>query len=172
MGGGAGLTLEPARDALLADARNRARQLIDQASAEATARIEQARRAGAEIVDRARAQGEAEGRISGAREEARESALARMEVLAAQRAAYEELRRRARAAVLALRDDPGYPELLERLAAACRNDLGERAQLETDPPDAGGVRATAGTRSVDYTLIALAERCIDALGPRLRRLWE
>ncbi len=95
-----------------------------------------------------------------------------MEVLATQRVAYEELRRRARTAVLALRDDPGYPELLERLAAACRRDLGEQAQLEIDPPEAGGVRARAGTRRVDYTLIALAERCVEELGPRLRRLWE
>jgi len=166
------LTLEPAREALLADARERARHLIEQANAEAAARIEEAHRAADELVGRARSQGEAEGRLSSAREEARESALARMEVLAAQRAAYEELRRRARVAVLALRDDPDYPELLERLAAACRNDLGERAQLETDALDAGGVRASAGTRSVDYTLITLAERCIDALGPRLQRLWE
>ena len=47
-----------------------------------------------------------------------------MAVLAARRELYDELRRRARTAVLSLRDEPGYQELLERLAAAARRDLG------------------------------------------------
>ena len=56
-----------------------------------------------------------------------------MTVLAAQRESYDELRRRARAAVLALRDEADYPELLERLAAAARRDLGDDAQLRDRP---------------------------------------
>ncbi len=73
--------------------------------------------------------------------------------------------------MLALRSAPGYDELLDRLAAAARRDLGDDASVERDPPDAGGVRAQAGTRSVDYTLPALAARWIDELGSSVRRLW-
>jgi hypothetical protein len=95
-----------------------------------------------------------------------------MEVLAAQRESYDELHRRARAAALALRDEPGYDELLARLAAAVRRDLREDAELEVDPPDGGGVRGRAGSRRADYTLTALADRCVDDLGPALARLWS
>jgi hypothetical protein len=95
-----------------------------------------------------------------------------MEVLAARGAAYQELRQRAGTAVLELRHEAGYADLLARLSAAARRDLGDDADLEVDPPDAGGVRARARTRLVDYTLPALAARCMDALGPRLRRLWQ
>jgi hypothetical protein len=166
------LTVDVARDALLADAQASAQRIIAEADAEALERIEAARRAATDIVARARAQGEAEGRVLAAREAAREAALARMEVLAARGAAYEEFRRRACAAALALRDEAGYADLLAGLAAAARRDLGDDADLEVDPPDAGGVRARLGTRLVDYTLPALAARCVEALGPRLRRLWE
>ena len=93
-------------------------------------------------------------------------------MLSARGALYEELGRRARAAVLDLRGEPGYEDLLARLAARARRELGDDAVLEVDPPDAGGVRARAGSRRVDYTLPALAAGCLESLGPRLRRLWE
>lgn len=166
------MTIDPARDALLDDARASAERIVAEADAEARERIEAARRAATDIVTRARAQGEAEGRLLAAREAAGEAALARMEVLEARGAVHEELHQRARTAVLALRDEAGYADLLARLAASARQDLGEDADLEIDPPDAGGVRAHAGTRLVDYTLPALAERCLEALGPRLRGLWK
>jgi hypothetical protein len=172
VGGDAGLTVDAARDALLADARASAEQSVAEADAEARERIETARRAAADVAARARAQGEAEGRLLAAREAARLAALARADVLTARAGAYEELGRRAHTAVLELRHEDGYAELLARLAAAARRDLGDDADLEVDPPDAGGVRARAGTRLVDYTLPALAGRCVEALGPRLRRLWE
>jgi vacuolar-type H+-ATPase subunit E/Vma4 len=165
------VTLDAARDALLADARERAAARLAEADAEAGERIERARREAGELVARARAQGEAEGRVAAARAAAVERSSARMEVLAVQRAASDELRRRARAAVLALREAPDYRELLERLTAAARRDLGDGAEIECDPPDVGGVRARAGTRLVDYTLVVLADRCVDALGSRLPRLW-
>ncbi len=145
--------------------------MLAEADGECRERLADARRHADELVARARGQGEAEGRVEAEREQALEGLLARTDVLAAQRRAYEELQRRARVAVLGLRGEPGYPELLERLAAAARRDLGDGTRLEIDPPDAGGVRGTAGSLSVDYTLVTLADRCIRELGPGLRRLW-
>lgn len=165
------MRIDTARDALLADARERAAQLLAAGEAEAEERIGAARRQAAAMIERARERGEAEGRVEAARDAAVERSFARVEVLAAQREAYDEFSRRARAATLALRDDPEYPALLDRLAAAARRDLGDGAEIERDPPETGGVRGRAGTRSVDYTLSALADRCAAALGPRLRELW-
>ena len=165
------MSLEPACEALLADARAQAQRVLEDADDECEERLADARRRAAELLAGAREQGDAEGRVEADREQALEGLLARTEVLAAQRRAYEELQARARAAVLDLREEPGYPELLERLAAAARRDLGDAAQLEIDPPDAGGVRGTAGSLHVDYTLVTLAEGCVRDLGPGLRRLW-
>jgi vacuolar-type H+-ATPase subunit E/Vma4 len=165
------MTLEAARDALLGDAREAAQRRLDEAEAQARAHVEDARRQAADTIARARARGEAEGRVEAAHEEAQVRAFARMDVLAAQREAFDELGRRAREAALALRGEPGYAELLEHLVAAARRDLGEAAELEIDPPGAGGVRARAGSRRVDYTLPALADRCVAQLGGGVARLW-
>lgn len=165
------MTLDAARDALLADARERAAGMLAAADAETAERTARARREADALVARARARGEVEGRVAAARTVAVERSFARMKVLAAQRAASDEFRGRARIAVLALRDAPDYPDLLDRLAALARRDLGDGTELERDPPDVGGVRARTGTRSVDYTLVALADRCVEALGSRLQRLW-
>jgi flagellar hook-length control protein FliK len=166
------VSLGTAREALLADARGRAQEVVAQAEAQAHEQIELAARQAEELVAAARARGEADGHVESAREEAAQRFAARAIVLAAERESYEELRRRARAAALALREDQGYPRLLERLAAAARGDLGEGAALQIDPPELGGVLATAGTRAVDYSLVALADRCVDHLGPRLEALWR
>jgi hypothetical protein len=165
------VSLVTAREALLADARRRAEEIVAQAETQACEQLEPARRQADALVAAGRAHGEADGRLEAAREEAAARFSAHMTVLAEQRASYEELRRRARTAVLALRDDADYPELLERLAAAARRDLGDGAQLQIDPPELGGVLGSAGSRTVDYTLVALADRCIDDLGPRLATLW-
>ena len=166
------MTVDVARDALLAEARASAERIVAEAEAEAGARIEAARRAAEDIVTRAREQGEAEGRLVARREAAQRTALSRREVLSVQGALHEELRHRVLVAVQAIRHESDYPDLLARLAAAARRDLGDDADVEIDPPDGGGVRAHAGTRLVDYTLPALAARCVEALGPAVRGLWE
>lgn len=164
-------SVEPARDALLADARERARQLLEQADEEARELIAQAQRDAEELIARTRDEGLAAGRTQAAHDAGRERALARWEVLAAQRAVYDDTCRRARTEVMAVRDEPGYPELLERLTAAARRELGDGAELAIDPPGLGGIRARAGSRRVDYTLPALADRCVRDLGPALAQLW-
>jgi vacuolar-type H+-ATPase subunit E/Vma4 len=161
--------LAATRDALLAEARHDAERLLEEADAEARAIVAEARQQADAIVSRAREQGRAEGRVAASREQSQTRMLARMEVLAARREAYDELGRRARTAASALRDDAGYPDLLERLTAAARADLGAGTEVQPDP--AGGVRGRAGSRRVDYTLPALADRCVAALGPKARRLW-
>jgi vacuolar-type H+-ATPase subunit E/Vma4 len=164
-------SVEPARAALLADARERAEQLLAQAEEQAREQVAQAQRDGEDLVERAREEGIAAGRAQAARDAGRDRTIARWEVLVAQRAAYEELRRRVRGEVMSLREEPGYEELLQQLAQAARRDLGEGAELEIDPPEHGGLFATAGSRRVDYTLTSLAERCVRDLGPALARLW-
>jgi vacuolar-type H+-ATPase subunit E/Vma4 len=124
------------------------------------------------LVERARAEGVAAAEIVDRQEQAAARRRARAMVLAAKRELYEELCRQASAAAHLLRDDPGYPALLERLSAAVRAQLGEDAELEVDPSEAGGVRGSSGPRHVDYTLDALAERCLERLGGGLERLWS
>ncbi|HSD79549.1 MAG TPA: V-type ATP synthase subunit E family protein [Solirubrobacteraceae bacterium] len=166
------MTVAVARDALLADASERAAALLAAADAEARERVGRAQADADAVIARGRAQGEAEGRVQAARERALELAGARLDVLTAQRESCDELARRARAAALALRDEPGYEALLDRLADAARRELGDGARIERDPPQAGGVVATAGSRRADLSLPILAERCVEALGLGLRRLWS
>jgi hypothetical protein len=165
------MSLASAREALLDDARRGAEQVVAQAELEARERLDAARHAAGELVARARAEGEAEGREQAARLDAGERFSAHLQVLAARRASYDALLEQARAAALALRGDPSYPELLDRLGAAARRDLGAGAELTVDPPERGGVVARAGSREVGYTLVALAERCVAGLGPKVARLW-
>ena len=52
-----------------------------------------------------------------------------------------------------------------------RDQLGPGARIERDPPELGGVVATAGTRRVDYTLTALAERALNDHADEVTALW-
>jgi vacuolar-type H+-ATPase subunit E/Vma4 len=166
------MTLETVRESLLADTRAAAARVRSEAEAEAAERLAHARRCAEDLVEAARRDGAEDGRVDAALQVAVARVQARGQVLAARREAYDELRRAAREAAVGLRAGPGYDDLLQRLAAAARRDLGPDADVEIDPPDAGGVRAASGSRRVDYTLLALADRCIDDLGPALRRLWS
>jgi vacuolar-type H+-ATPase subunit E/Vma4 len=178
VGGGAGVSaagtgpgVEPAREALLADARAEAARLLAAADDDARTLLDRARSAAERTVAEARAEGQAAGRAKAAGEEGRAGVRAHWEVLAAQRAACERLRTLVLERAPGLRDEPGYPVLLERLTAATRAALGEGAVLEVDPAGAGGVRGSAPGRAADCTLPALAERCLRDRGPALARLW-
>jgi hypothetical protein len=167
------VAVEPLRDALLERAHAEAEHVLAAADERAAELLAEAEAHGAALVAQARAEGLAAAALAGAHEQALARRRARTLVLAAQRELYEELRRQARAAVHDLRRDlRRYATLLERLSAAARAQLGEGAELEVDPPGAGGVRAADGPRSVDYTLDALVERCVARLGDGLERLWR
>ena len=165
------VAVEPLREALLDQTRADAERRLAAADERVEAVLAEAEERGAASVEQARAEGFAAAAIGGTHDEARARRRARTLVLAAKRELCEELHRQALTAAHALRQDPAYPGLLERLSAVARAQLGEGAVLEIDPPGAGGIRASSGARHVDYTLDALVERCLEQLGARLERLW-
>jgi vacuolar-type H+-ATPase subunit E/Vma4 len=157
--------LEPLRLALLAAATREADRELAAATADADARLAAAEAESARIRAEARDRARAEAALTLARLRAHAHARARSSVLAAQRAAYESLRRAARSAVVALRHDPAYPALRERMTDAVRRRLGPDAQIEeaTD----GGVVGRADARRVDYSLTTLADRVVDEIAAEL-----
>lgn len=170
MGVAAGVSLDPVREALLAQAEVEAERLLSQAESRAAGQVAQAEEQKAALVRRARAEGEAAAELEAASELTHARRHARTLVLEAKRAVYDDVRREAQAAVQHLRLEPRYEKLLERLAARAREDLGPEVELEVDPPD-GGVIGRVDNRSVDYTLPALVERCFTEHAGELERLW-
>ena len=167
------MSVERLRATLVAGAEAEARVLLEDAELRAAAESERSRGDSAQLLDAARAEGDASGELQSARALALARADARRFVLEARAAVYEDFRSQALAASLALRDDlAAYGSVLRRLEAEARRSLGDGAELEVDPPDAGGVRAHAGRRSVDLTLPVLVERCIGSLGPAVEELWR
>jgi vacuolar-type H+-ATPase subunit E/Vma4 len=167
------VAVEPLRHALLEHAHAEAERVLAAADERADELLAEAEAHGAALVEQARADGLAAAALAGAHEQALARRRARGVVLTAQRDLYLELRRQARDAVHALRQEPrSYAALLERLSTAALGQLGNGASLEVDPTGAGGVRASSGPRHVDYTLDALVERCLERLGGDLERLWH
>ncbi len=162
--------LAAVRTALLAEARADAARVLAAADGDTAAVLAQAAEEAATIRAEARARGEADAAGVLVNERARARREARAALLGAERGAYEELRRRVRAAAASLREDPGYPTLRDRLTARARAVLGDRATV-TDHP-AGGVVAAAGGRRVAYSFDVLADRAVEDLGPDLARLWS
>jgi hypothetical protein len=166
------MTLDPLRAALRAQAEADAKRQVAAAVAARSRCVAEAQATARGLIEQGRLDGE---RLAG-EESRRRLAVAyrqaRELVLGAQRALAEELRRRARAGALALRDEPGYDTLVERLGSLARSQLGEAAELTIDPPGRGGVVARAGAASVDYTLPAVADRALDGLDARLETLWR
>jgi vacuolar-type H+-ATPase subunit E/Vma4 len=165
------MNLTTLRAALLAEAEDEAERLNAEARAAAKDRLVEAERRAAAFVAAAREEGEQ----AAVREGRRRLAAGRREAgelrLRAQRALLEAVRAGARDGALALREDRRYPRLLEQLEQAVVAQLGEGAELEVDPPGVGGIVGRAGSVGVDYTLPALADRALDALGGELTELW-
>ena len=161
--------LAPVREALLTRARADADAVLAEADGDAAASVAQARGRAASLVDEARAAGARDAAVLAARERIGAQRAARSAVLQAQAAAYEELRRRSRAALRALRDDPAYPGLLEGLRARARARLGDDAVLREDP--GGGVVAEVAGRRLELTLDALTDDALSGLGGEVARLW-
>jgi len=162
--------VEPLRRVLLADAKTEAERIEAAAQAEAEARIAAALRDAEALLEQARAEGESAAEIQVAHDHAESRRHARVVLLAAQREIYEELRRRSLAEASALKGTPRYRALLDRLRSAAHTQLGPGAHVEPAPN--GGVVGTCGGRSVDYSLDALVERSLDALGSSLAELWR
>lgn len=161
--------LAPVQRALAAEAHATADRVIAAARAAAAGTLAEAEREAAAIVAGARAQGVADATAALAGERARGRRRARSVVLAAQRAAYQDLRAAVEAAVLGLRAAPDYPRLVAALTALARADLGPDAVVREEP--AGGIVATAPGRQVDYSLRALADRAPAAARVEPEQLW-
>lgn len=163
--------LQPVRDALLADARSEAGELLSAARNAADALVAEAESAAEAEVAKATHRNEQAAAASLEHELARAKNDARRAILRAQAQIQHDLVDDVRVAALALRNEPRYPALLDRLEDMARIQLGESVEIERDPPGEGGVRGTAGNRRVDYTLGALADRAVGALAEEVAQLW-
>lgn len=170
MGDAAGVTLDPVREALLAQAEAEAERLERRVEQRAAAQVARAEEHTAALVRHARAEGEAAAELEAAVEMAGARRAARTHVLRAQREVYDEVRREAHAAAERLRSEPEYAELLERLVVRVQEELGVDAELDVDPP-AGGVVGRLGNRRLDYTLPVLVERCLGEHAADVEQLW-
>lgn len=166
------MDLEAFRSGRLGEARVVAAAIAAEADISARARIDEATRGASAILDAARAEAAAEAGCEDAGLMVRERARARRIVLTAQRAAYEGLGERVRVAVVALRAESTYSDLLDRLERSAARELGARARIIRDPSGLGGVVAEADGRRVDCTLPVLADRCLRGLGAEVEQLWR
>jgi vacuolar-type H+-ATPase subunit E/Vma4 len=160
--------LEPVRAAMLRRAAEQADRITGQARDSAQAVVAEARRVADAALAQARAEGDAQARPVAAAQLNRSRRAARSVALGARLAAHDEIAGRIRSAILRLRDEPGYPELRDRLARAAGQAAGPQAEVSEHP--AGGVVARAGGVVVDCSLPRLADRVVEALGPRIAGL--
>lgn len=164
------LGLDAIREALLAEAADEAEHVVEQAEDWAAAQVASAEEQARAFIGTARAEGERAAAREAAAEIAHARRRARSLVLEAQRAVYDDVRREAQAAAQELRSRPDYPDLVARLAAHAREQLGPDAEVELDPP-AGGVVARAGNRLLDLTLPVLVDRCLARHASEVESLW-
>jgi vacuolar-type H+-ATPase subunit E/Vma4 len=154
---------------MLRRAAEQADQILAEARREADAIISQGRLSAERAISQAREAGRREAAELAAAERSRGRSDARSVLLGARREIHEELRRQVRAAVGALRDEPGSDQLLERLTAMARQAAGPDAVLTTSA--AGGVVARSADVLVDCSLPRLADRAAGALAADVQALW-
>jgi hypothetical protein len=164
--------LAPVREALLQAARVDAEATLAMADATVAAHLAAAQAESDRLLAEARADAAADADRLIARERAATRRHAQFVVLSARRAVYDQLRTRARAAVVAVRDQDGYLELRGRLAAHARGRFGPAAVVHLDLPGFPGVVAEAGGRRLDLTLTALADRAFEELAGQVELLWQ
>lgn len=148
-------------DAIRRAARERAEKIVADAQGEAAALIAQRRAAAERLADL-----EERERLAEARAEARAT------VLRAQRSVLVEARSAVQAAVRRLIDDPRYDRLLKRLTADARERLAPAGPVRITAVPDGGLVARAGSREIDYSLDAQADRCLQAMASDVERLWR
>jgi vacuolar-type H+-ATPase subunit E/Vma4 len=162
------LALAPVRGAMLDSASAEVGQILAGAHSAADALLEQARRDAASMISKAREEGRAQAAPLAHAEISRGQREARATVLRAELHARDDLELRIRAAITGLKDEPGYRELRDRLAKLALRAAGPGATVSEHP--AGGVVARAPGVLVDCSLPRLAQRAIEALGPRITEL--
>lgn len=160
-------SLAPLREALLARAEEYAQRMLADAEATVVGTQGRARADAAQIVEAARAQGVADARDVLTSQRARVRGQVRSLVLQTQRAAYDDLRRTARADALRLvADSPG---LDARLAALGRDRVGVEASVSDWL--GGTVVAELGVRRWEWSPDMLADDAVLELGEKVEQLW-
>ncbi|MFI2297935.1 V-type ATP synthase subunit E family protein [Actinacidiphila glaucinigra] len=162
-------SLQPVRDSLLRRARAEADDLLARADRDAEATLAEAEDLARAIIAKGRSMGEAEAARARAAAITAAHRQQRADRLHAQARAYRELRRRVAERVMALRDEPDYPRLLDTLTARARALLGPDAEVREHPT--GGVEARVPGRRADLTLESAALRVVDGAGCALESLW-
>ncbi|WP_157594539.1 V-type ATP synthase subunit E family protein [Streptosporangium amethystogenes] len=161
--------LAPLAEALSRQVEVDTTEITAEAEKEAAELVAAARREARNVLADARADGAAQARADAVAERVHAERRVRHTELAARREALDELYAQSATVVRALRADPCYPRLLDRLSALARN-AGGTDMVVKEQPD-GGVLAEGHGRRVDCTLSALAARAVDALGAEVERLW-
>jgi vacuolar-type H+-ATPase subunit E/Vma4 len=161
--------LDPVRAALLATARRDAAAVRQKATRQQAELLTDARHVADTLLATARAEGAAEATASVATRTAQSRREARRALLAAQRELYDELRRRCRAAATGLVESPDYEGIRRQLVEQAQARLGPDATV-TDSPGSGVV-ASAGTKRLDLSLPALADRALECSSAEVTRLW-
>ncbi len=172
------MTLATYRAAVLAAAQRDADAISADAARAAAERTDAARAAADAAVAEARDEGTRVAEHAGARLRARARREAQRRVLESRRAAYDALRVQALAALApgaapaggGPSSPPAVDALSDRLRRAAAEQLGADARVDDAP--GGGIVAEADGRRVDYSLPAVVDRCIDALGARVAELWS
>ncbi len=168
--GRAAASLKPVRAALIRDAEADAQRAIDAAQAEADRIIANARHTARQTAETARAAGRKAGTRAADADVAGLRRGLRNQLLAARDDAYRSWRQEGAEAVLRLRDDPRYQSWKEALTRTARDMLGADAHVVEHPQ--GGVVAELGSRRVDLSLPALADRALDQVAEEVDGLWS
>jgi vacuolar-type H+-ATPase subunit E/Vma4 len=162
-------SLAPVREALRAAAEAEAAEVLARAEAEVAGLLEDAHRESARIRADAAAEGAAVARGSAALRSARTRREAHEIVLARQSQVYTALVSGVRTAASALRTEPRYPDLLDRLSDRARALLGPLAVVTESP--AGGIVAERGSRRLDLSLPSVAESTLETMASEVSALW-
>jgi vacuolar-type H+-ATPase subunit E/Vma4 len=165
------MNLDSLRIALRVEAETAAAQRLAEVDEARERRLAEAHARARELAEQGRLEGARLAQRNSLRRRAAANRHARESLLAAQSELLDELRLRATEAALELRTDPRYGELLERVSALAKSQLGTDAEVEADA-ELGGVVGRAGSTSVDYTLPALVERATAELDGQLETLWR
>lgn len=160
--------LGPVRAEMLRQAAQDAAEAVTRARDDAAATITRARQEADAAVAKARADGAAQAGPVAMAELSRSRQVARSVALGADVTIRDEVVRRIKDAVLALRDEPDYPLLRERLGELAARVTGPGAVVTEHPQ--GGVIARADGVTVDCSLPRLANRAIAALDTRIAAL--
>jgi vacuolar-type H+-ATPase subunit E/Vma4 len=165
-------SLEPVRDALLADADADAERIVAEAERAADELVDEAERDADAAIENSRRHAEASRRARADQALARARREAHLAIQQARADLRRQLVDRVHTAAEGMRDDPRYPALLDHLEDLARSQLGDDAVIQRDPVPGGGIVATAGGRRVDYRLHVLADRALDAIADDVDVLWS